>query len=264
MAIEILSHDHPLARSINLLYVLLNESENTSALVGLESAWISAIDGIKLALNPLHYSTLVFRLDYIDKFLIDRDLEHGLSILRHLLRSCDENCRGLEDIRPLVVRLFFASCLMRGCDHCEEAIIIANEMIDRSLRSGFPSKWASSFQSEAYFILGFSQMMLGQDTLSEKDMREAIRIRRTAFGARDARTLYFMQYLESYLRYWGRIEAANEVGEQWRKGLGYASDDEDSDAGDEEDPEIYIEEDSDMSAEEDLDMPDEGEVDLEE
>ena len=158
---------------------------------------------------------------------MNHDPEHGVSVFRQLLHSCDAKCCDLEDTRSVEVRRYMAYCL-GNFGYFDEAIIVANKMIERTLRCGFPSHWVDWFQSDAYYVLGFYQRKLGQESLSEDLMRKAIRIRLTAFGAHDTRALYFMSGLESWLRHCGRIQVADKGGQRWQTVAGCLSTDEDS------------------------------------
>ena len=231
MAIEILGYDHPLARSMNLLYWFSKEAENTSLLTGIERIWISTLDSIKLVLDPLHVSMLEYRVLYIRDVLVNRDPEHALSILRQLQRNCDEKCRGLGDVRPSLLRLHLADMLYaEKCGQFEEAITVATDVIERTRQPDFLSRSLHHYQSEAYRFLGFAQKNLGRDVLAEQAMRKAIQIRSEKWGAQDAKRLEFMMVLESWLRERGKLEAADKIREEWQMAMGCTSDDEDSDA----------------------------------
>ena len=253
-AIKLLGDGHRLARVINLVYLLLREAENTSLLAGIESAWLCAVDSLEFALLPLHCVSLMFRLAYINYVSARCDYEHGLSTMRRLLRKCDEVCYGLEDLRPLEVRIYLAQCLGReGCGQFKDAIIIITEVIERTQQPGFPPQWISYYTSEAYWNLGWSQMMLRQNSASEESLREAIRIKVTAFGSQNPRAQMFKMTLENWLRDWGRMEAADELRCQSLADfdstleLELTYDDDDSD---------FFEEDSDFVEEEDSDKQD--------
>ena len=229
-------------------------------MAGIKSAWSSLVDSIEYALSPLHFTTLHFRLEYVNRVILTRNYGNSLLTLRQLLRECDEKCCGLEDIRSLEVRLYLACCLAKASNgHCEEAIVVAAEIIDTTLRPGFPSGWVHWYQIEAHFNIAFSQKKLGQEELSEKNMREAIRISAAGFGAQDAQTLTYLSIFESWLRHWGRIEAADEIRKQWKMGMGLNPDDEDSDVINEEDWKMSEDEKSDLGDEEDWDLSDDGE-----
>ena len=212
MAIALLGYGHRLARSVNLVYLLMREVENTSLVAAVESVYTSIVDSVEYALGPLHCTSLQFRLGYICRVIIHRDPEHSLCMIQQLICSCDAKCCGFEDIRPLDVRLYLANFLhCKECCRFEEAIVIATEIIERTQQPGFPWWWIPYYASEAYWILSSSQLKLGQDNASEKDGREAIRIRSTAFGCQDPRAQLFKTYLEDRLRYWGRTEAADDL-----------------------------------------------------
>ena len=144
IAIKIFSHHHLLARSIALMYSFLTELETASLLVGIENVWISTVNCIEFALNPLYYSSLRRRVEYISKAIMNHDPEHGLSIFRQLLGSCDAKCCGLEDTRPVEVRRYMAYCL-GNFGYFEEAIIAATKIIERTLRCGFLLHWVNWF-----------------------------------------------------------------------------------------------------------------------
>ena len=265
IAIEILGHGHPLARSVNLICLFVREAESTSLLAGIESAWRSATDSIEYCLGRLHFTALVFRLQYVNKIILTRDYNHGLSILRQLLRDCEEKCCGLEDVRPLEVRLYLAVCLAKASNgHCEEAIVVATKVIDTTLQPRFPSSWIDWFQSEAHYQIAFAQMKLGHEALSEKNMRKAIHISLAAFGAHSAQTLNLMIVFEKWLRDWGKIEAADEIRDQLQVATGSTSDDEDSDVVDEGDWDLSEDEESEVVDEGDWELSeDDKEMDIE-
>ena len=237
IAIEILGSNHPLARCINLMYLILAETENSSLMTVIGSAWINAVNSIEFVLGPLHFTSLEYRLDYTSECVINRDLGHGLSILRQLLRRYDEECCAVEDLRPFSIRLQLAFYLCsEECAQFQEAGRIATEIIRRTQQPGFPWTWILDYQSEAYYILSISQVELGQYRAGRKSMREAIRINVAAFGVRDARALNLKIILEGWLRRWGRVGAADVLQKQGLADL--TSDDDDSTVTDEEGPEM--------------------------
>ena len=264
MAVQLLKRDHPLARSINLIYLLLKESKHTALLAGLESAWLTAIDSLELVLDPLHFSLLNFRLAYIRDVITHRDPQHGISLLRQLLHSCDEKCCSLKDIRPLRVRCVLAFCLAdTQCRQYEEAVVIANEIIEAIRHPSFPSAWIAFYRGEAYYLSGISQIGLGQSTIAEKDMRKAIRIRLTAFRAQDARALRFKTILEDRLRIWGKVKAADELKEDLLASLERTPNDDDADAADEGGSSRFDEKGLETHDEESSDVPNAIELDEE-
>ena len=260
-AIKIFGHDHGLTRLIHWALLLLREAENTSLLTGLERAWISVIDSMKLALDPLHLSLLSYRFVYIEHVIFTRDPEKALSILRHLQSIFDNKFCGSEDIRPCLVRLRLATWLAREeCRQYKEAIAIATDIVERSKRPGFPSNWVDWYQSEAYSILGYSRTKLDQDLLGGSNLRKALRIRLKAWGTQDARTLSLARRHESWRRHRFRNGTAEEVNPDWQTTLEYASEDDDSDVMDGITSDVSLEEDSDKHYEDDSEVVNEGKI----
>ena len=242
VVIKILGHNHGLTRSIHLVLLLMREAENTSLLTGMERAWVSVIDSLELALDPLHFSLLSYRFVYFEHVIFSRDPEQALSLLRKLQPICDRKCCGSEDIRPFLVRLRLATWLAREeCRQYEEAITIATDVVKGSKRPGFPANWADWYQSEAYSILGTCQMELDQGLLGEHNLRKAIHIRLKAWGAQDVRTLRLTQILESWLRHQGRDAAAEEFKQHWQTALECASEDDDPDAIGGKNSDVFLE-----------------------
>ena len=219
-ALRMLGPKHPIALIWGFTYSYLSEADSDMILPAIRSAYASAVDGFKYALGPLHMSVIESRSLYITHVLFYHDREKSLSELREILHGCEENFRGPEDLRSLEALLHLADALTRSREApCQEFLDVAAEILEKTKRRGFPLRWLPFYQGEAHYFIGVGQMKVGKVESGESHLSKAININVAAFGAQDVGLQRFQLELESWLRRWGRTEAADLVGRKRRAAL---------------------------------------------
>ena len=207
---------HPIARIFAFMHSYLGEVEASVLLTALSKISAAAIDSFENALGPLHMSALDYRLEYLLQFMRHHDYERGLSTLRRLMQECDKVCLGLKDLRWFRSRFTLMLYFIQSDDskRWQEAIDIGADLLGRFQWHEFPSAWSASFSAKCHFLLGQAQMRLGQVETGSFHFMEGIRITVLSFGAQDAQVLQTQCVFVSWLRYYGRLEAADKIEKQ--------------------------------------------------
>ena len=203
---QILDPSHPITQACRLSCQYLREAENDEKLEAIKTICMSTVGSFEKALGSLHRSTLAFRFALIRHVVFPYNFEYGLSILRKILDECDNDCRGPADLRPLQARVCLADGLTDArCQIYHEAADIAEEIIKRTKRQGFPQEWVATFQRQAEYYLGICEMARENVGAGEHHFRNAIRIAVADCGAGDAAIVGYENKLKDWLQRHGRL-----------------------------------------------------------
>ena len=169
----------------------------------------SLIDQFENFVGPMHYSTLYTRTQCIDKVIHTRDQREEL--LQNLLRQCELHF-GYSDVRTCHLRYELAHHYYAGGQDVE-ALRVGQELIAHAQYAQLDSGPHLHFHAQGLSLLAFSQWALGQMSLAEANIREAIALRISRWGTRDSHAQYLLVVLEDWLAEMGRWSCAAEVRE---------------------------------------------------
>ena len=169
----------------------------------------SMTDQFESFVGPMHYSTLYYRTTRIDKVIHARDQREVL--LQNLLRQCELRF-GYSDGRTHHLRCELADQYYNGGQYAE-TLRVGQELIAHAQYAQLDSGPHLHFHAQGLSLLAFSQWALGQMSLAEANIREAIALRISKWGTRDSQAGLWLVFLEKWLAEMGRWSCAAEVRE---------------------------------------------------
>ena len=171
----------------------------------------SVVDRFESFVGPMHYSTLRARAQYIEQYIHTRDQRQEL--LQDLLGQCEFHL-GSSDFRTWHLRYLLAHHYY-DCDQHTEALKTGQDLIANVQYGQKPSLGHFHYYySLGLTLIAVSQWNLGQTSLAEANLREAIALRVSEWGPRDSLAGLCLVHLEQLLVEMGRWSCAAEVREQ--------------------------------------------------
>ena len=169
----------------------------------------SVTDQFESFIGPMHYSTLISRTQYINGTICARDKREEL--LQNLLGQC-ELYFGSSDRRTHHLRYQLTCCYVYGGQY-SEALRVGQDLIAHVQYGQSPSRVSLHYYTIGLFLVAQSQWVLGQMSLAEVNLRDAIALRISGWGARESLAGYWLVRLEQLLTEMGRWSCAAEVRE---------------------------------------------------
>ena len=169
----------------------------------------SVADQLESLVGPMHYSTLTSRAKHINETIHARDQREKL--LQNLLGQCELHF-GSSDVRTRYLLHELACHYYAGGQHAE-ALRMGQDLIAHAQYRQSPSSASLHYYTTELSLVAYSQWVLGQMSLAEANLREAIALRVSEWGARDSSAGLWLVTLENWLAEMGRWSCAAEVRE---------------------------------------------------
>ena len=170
----------------------------------------SVIDRMESFVGPMHYSTLVSRASYMIHYIHTRDQAEEL--LQNLLGQCELQL-GSSDLRTCHLHYLLARQYYY-CGQHAEALKTGQDLIANVQYGQKPSLGHLHYYSFGLSLIAGSQWNVGQTSLAEANLREAVALRVSKWGTRDSLAASWLVHLEKWLLEMGRWNSAAEVREQ--------------------------------------------------
>ena len=169
----------------------------------------SVTNQLESFVGPMHYSILVSRTYYINNFIRIRGQNEEL--LRDLLGQCELRL-GSSDVRTRLLRYELARHYINGGQHAE-ALRVGQDLIAHVQHGQPPKRNHDSYYTSGLYFVANSQWALGQMSLAEANLREAIALRISESGPSNSLVGFLLVRLEELLVEMGRWRSAAEVQE---------------------------------------------------
>ena len=200
----LLGAGHPLSRICGWLTSVSSACLQDILMVLLRSGG----DHFENILGPMHRSTLVFRLFYLDSAYKHSNVAQQGVALRDMLRKCEQSC-GVQDNRTWDIRFPLAASYMKNGNYVEanelaqDIVILAQNTQDSPI--------FTSCHTQALAVIAICQYWLGHMDSAVAYWREAIDLRKSVFGMHDDIARTWLLQLEHVLMKQGSFSAAVEV-----------------------------------------------------
>ena len=171
----------------------------------------SVTDQFESFVGPMHFSTLLSRIYSISHS--SRARGQSEELLQSLLGQCELHL-GSYDARTYRIRLELTRYYYDGGQYAE-ALRVGQELI-ANVQDGQhsrPSLAHRQYYCFGLFMVAYSQWALGQTSLAERNLREAITVRLSEWGPGDSLAGIWLVRLEQLLEEMGRWSCAAEVRE---------------------------------------------------
>ena len=169
----------------------------------------SVTDQLESFVGPMHYSTLISRAGNINEIIYARDQREEL--LQNLLGQCELHL-GSSDVRTHHLRYELARHHHVSGQHAE-TLRVGQDLFAHIQYGQSPSETSLHYYILGLYVVAHSQWALGQMSLAEASLREAIALGVFEWGVCDSLAGLSLVYLEIWLAEMGRWSCAAEVRE---------------------------------------------------
>ena len=217
IAKRVLHSGHPVALFWIHIASYVDKAEGAVIHPAIRVLWQSAVESFERALGPLHISAIQRRTRLISQVEASDNHEKSVADLYKLLRDCDNDPQGPDDMRPIRILMTIMVVLNNGSEApCQKFFDVAEKALNRIQSHRSSSSLSDVYRTIAHYNIGLGKMRLGQVDAGEIHLRKAINIGRAAHGARDATVQADQATLAHWLRRWDKEEAARLVEIQLR------------------------------------------------
>ena len=157
----------------------------------------------------MHLSTLNSSLEYI--MYTERSGDESQKLLQNLLRQCELQI-GVLATRTQYVRYALTAHYLISRLYVQ-ALRVAQDIVAHAGNVQSSDKVEPYYTRGLYYI-AHSQYVLGQTRLAEANLRKAIALRVSGWGARDSVARFWLVTLEQRLKEMGQWSSAREVAER--------------------------------------------------